>query len=379
MANDNIYDVAIVGGGLAGLALSIQLVKKSHKVIVIEKEKYPFHKVCGEYISMESWDFLNGLGVDLDAINPPIITRLQVSSVNGKLLQHTLPLGGFGISRYKLDHILVQIARAEGAFILENTKVNDVQFSGNEFIIETSGQPYRARLVCGSYGKRSNLDIKWKRTFAVAAKNRLNNYIGVKYHIKTGFPADTIALHNFKNGYCGLVKIEDDHYNLCYLTKADNLKKNNNDIKEMEQSVLHQNPHLEKIWAESSILFTAPLTISKISFDKKTQVEDHILMIGDAAGMITPLCGNGMSMALHGSKIATTHIHNFLQNTITRTTMEKRYSQQWNRQFSRRLITGRRIQRLFGSKWLMNWFIAIGKTFPGLAGYLVKQTHGKTF
>ena len=66
------------------------------------------------------------------------------------------------------------------------------------------------------------------------------------------------------------------------------------------------------------MLWQEPVTISQISFDKKNLVEDHVLMIGDAAGMITPLCGNGMSMALHASKIAAEQINNFLENKISR-------------------------------------------------------------
>ena len=374
-----VYDVAIVGGGLAGIALSIQLKRMSIEVILFEKEEYPFHKVCGEYISLESWDFLNDLGIDLDAMNVPIINKLQVSAINGKLLEQSLPLGGFGISRYKLDSTLVQIARAEGVDILENTKVNNTRFSGDEFIIESSLQTYRAKLVAGSYGKRSNIDIKWKRRFSFAKKNKLNNYIGVKYHIKTDFPADTIALHNFKNGYCGIVKIEDDTYNVCYLTTADNLKKSNGDIQEMERMILSQNPFLKKLFIDSTINFPAPLTISQISFDKKSQVENHVLMIGDAAGMITPLCGNGMSMALHGSKIAARIIHEFLQKNISREEMEKQYCLQWKKQFAQRLKMGRRIQRLFGSRWLTNLLVRWIKPFPKLVNYLVKQTHGTSF
>ncbi len=304
---------------------------------------------------------------------------MQVSAVNGKLLEQSLPLGGFGISRYKLDSTLVQIARSEGVVVLENTKANDIVFSGYEFIIDTSQKKYYSKLACGSYGKRSNIDIKWKRPFSIAAKNKLNNYIGVKYHIKTDFPIDTIALHNFKDGYCGIVKIEDDNYNLCYLTTAENLKKCNGDIKEMERLILSQNPHLKKIFTESKLINHIPLTISQISFDKKSQVENHVLMVGDAAGMITPLCGNGMSMALHGSKIAAVLIHDFLQHIITREEMEKQYSQQWNRQFGQRLIMGRRIQRLFGSKRLSNLFITVVNPFPKFVSYLVKQTHGRPF
>ncbi len=379
MEADTTYDVGIVGGGLAGLALSIQLKRKGHSVILFEKEQYPFHKICGEYISLESWDFLNDLGVDLDSIKVPIIFKLQVSSVNGKILEHILPLGGFGISRYRLDNILVQIAKAEGVCVMENSKVNDVVFSGDQFTIHTSLKQYRAKLVAGSYGKRSNIDIKWKRPFTIAAKNKLNNYIGVKYHIKTDFPIDTVALHNFKNGYCGIVKIEDDNYNVCYLTTANNLQRSNGDIKLMEQKILSENPHLKRIFTESNITLLTPLTISQISFDKKTQVENHVLMVGDAAGMITPLCGNGMSMALHGSKIAASFMHYFLITTITRAEMEKQYTRQWNQEFAHRLKMGRRIQRLFGRNWLTNLFITLVKPFPGLVSYLVRQTHGKPF
>lgn len=147
----------------------------------------------------------------------------------------------------------------------------------------------------------------------------------------------------------------------------------------MEQTILSQNPHLKKIFAESEIIYDSPVTISQISFDKKTQVEDHVLMTGDAAGMITPLCGNGMSMALHGSKIAAVHIHDFLQGNTAREDMEKQYSLQWQQQFAHRLVMGRRIQRLFGSEWPTNLFISMLKPFPGIVEYLIKQTHGKSF
>jgi menaquinone-9 beta-reductase len=364
---------------LAGLALSIQLAGKGHRVIVLEKEEYPFHKVCGEYISLESWDFLVSLGLDLNAMNLPVISQLQVSATQGKLLEQKLPLGGFGISRFLLDDSLVQIARLVGVIIKENTKVNDIIFDQSGFSIDTSQHSYTAKVVCGSFGKRSNIDVRWKRRFSVAAKNKLNNYIGVKYHIKTDFPVDTIALHNFDNGYCGIVKIEEDKYCLCYLTTANNLQKSKGSVHEMEKTILAQNPHLKKIFAESKFLYEAPLTISQISFDKKKQVENHVLMTGDAAGMITPLCGNGMSMALHASKMAANQINLFLEGRISRAEMEEQYTQQWNQEFSMRLKMGRRIQSLFGNKWLTNSFISLVRPFPKLVDYLVRQTHGKIF
>jgi flavin-dependent dehydrogenase len=345
---------------------------------LFEKEQYPFHRVCGEYISMESWDFLQDLGLDLQSLNVSKITELEVSSANGKLLKLKLPLGGFGISRYKLDHVLAQKAKECGVVLIENTKVNEIVFTGNDFRIETSKRNFYSKVAAACFGKRSNLDVKWQRPFIASKKNKLSNYVGVKYHIHSDFPSDSIALHNFKNGYCGIVKVEDDKYCLCYLTTAANLHNAGGDIKKMEKDILSKNKYLEKIFNESEIV-TDAITISQISFDKKTQVEDHVLMIGDAAGMITPLCGNGMSMALHASKLAAEQILLFLNGDITRNMMEKNYVSKWRRLFSSRLRTGRFIQNMFGNEWLISSIISLGNLFPGLIKKLIRQTHGKSF
>ena len=94
----------------------------------------------------------------------------------------------------------------------------------------------------------------------------------------------------------------------------------------MEKNILQKNLHLKNIFENSEILYESPVTISQISFDEKSQVENHVLLMGDAAGMITPLCGNGMSMALHGSKIAAGFIHQFLSGNTSRQEMESAYT-----------------------------------------------------
>lgn len=373
------YDAGIIGGGLAGLALSIQLAKAGYTVALFEKERYPFHKVCGEYISFESWNFLEGLGIPLSDMKLPVISNLVVTAPNGNKLMQPLPLGGFGVSRYKLDNMLKEIAGRNGVALFENCKVTDVLFNKDDFQLQTTNGSFSCRICCGSFGKRSNLDIKWNRPFVHKKPGKLNNYIAVKYHIHTNFPADSIALHNFKNGYCGMSKIEDDKYCLCYLTNAGNLSANDNSIGKMEKNILYENPHLKAVFENSTILYDEPVTISQISFDKKTQVENHILLLGDAAGMITPLCGNGMSMALHGSKIASAYIGLFLEGRLNRATMETAYSDAWTSVFAKRLRTGRLIQSLFGKTWATNLFIAVMKKFPGLTKKLIEQTHGEPF
>lgn len=386
--SDTPYDVAIIGGGVAGLALSIQLARAGYSVCLLEKDKYPFHRVCGEYISLEAWNFLRDLGVPLDALQPPILDTLLLTSPKGRSFTMQLPLGGFGISRYTLDAHLAHLAKQSGVILLEETKAEDVEGEGSCCIRISSRYKnsnsagtgtVHAKLCCGAFGKRSNMDVRWKRAFLQRSDKKLDNYIGVKYHVLANWKANVIGLHNFPGGYCGISKVEGDRFCMCYMTKAESLKANGNDITQMERQVLCTNPHLEALLTEAVRLDSFPVTISQISFSPKTQVEQGVLLLGDAAGMITPLCGNGMSMALHGSKIAFRCIAGFLQGQLTRSAMEQHYAQQWRECFAGRLSAGRALQRFFGKETASNLFINVFRIFPFLARPVVKRTHGTSF
>ncbi|HLI92376.1 MAG TPA: FAD-binding protein, partial [Puia sp.] len=169
------YDVIIAGGGLAGLALSIQLAKAGYSVALFEKENYPFHKVCGEYISLESWNFLQELGLPLSDWNLPVIRHVMVSAPNGLFVRQELPLGGFGLSRYKLDAALAEIARGCGVALRESVKVTEMRVEGSVVAVGTSAETHFSKLACAGFGKRSNLDIKWRRPFTQKRPDRINN------------------------------------------------------------------------------------------------------------------------------------------------------------------------------------------------------------
>jgi len=374
-----VYDIAIIGGGLAGLALSIQSARAGYKTILFEKEEYPFHRVCGEYISLESWNFLEELGLPLSDMNLPLIKRVEVSAPNGNVITQDLPLGGFGISRYKIDADLATLAKEAGVNLMEATKINAVQFDGKHFHITNSEHQFTSTYCCGAFGKRSNLDIKWKRRFVLRKPNKLNNYVAVKYHVYYNLPHDLICLHNFAGGYCGISNVEENKCCLCYLTTAKNLRDNKNNIPEMEQHVLGRNPYLKKIFDSITFVNREPVVISQVSFEKKSVLENHVLMLGDAAGMITPLCGNGMSMALHGAKLAFTLLDACLKHKISREELEDAYTKEWKSYFARRLQMGRLIQGFFGQPFLTNLFISCLKPFPVVSRWLIRQTHGEPF
>jgi menaquinone-9 beta-reductase len=369
-----VIGVIIVGGGLSGLVAANYLAKSKINVTLIEKKGYPFHRVCGEYISNETVPFLKSLDLFPEEFNPPSILKLQLTSVNGRSATLDLDLGGFGISRYSFDHFLFEKAKERGVACHLNTEVESVQWTGDKMEVKTKGKVFHTDVVIGSFGKRSKLDVSLHRPFI----QKRSPYVGVKYHIRTQHPDNLIALHNFKDGYCGMSNVEDGKSTLCYLTHRDNVRKYGH-IETMEEQVLYKNPFLKSIFTNSEFLYEKPEVINEISFETKSPVENHILMSGDAAGMITPLCGNGMAMAIHSAKIVSELVLAFAKKEISRTQLENLYRRKWNSLFANRLWAGRQIQNLFGSEWASNVAVNLARHSKPIANFLVKKTHGVPF
>jgi flavin-dependent dehydrogenase len=366
-------DVLIVGGGLAGLIAALHLHKAGLKVILIEKNAYPHHKVCGEYVSNEVLPYLEWLNIDINKLDPSHINRLQLSTVSGKSIYTNLPLGGFGISRYEFDNFLYQQLLEKGVEIIKDT-VSEITFGNDIFSVHTlAGQEFTTKQVIGAYGKRSSIDIKLDRPFI----KEKSPYLAVKAHYKGNFPDDLVAVHNFNGGYCGVSKVENQHINICYLADYNTFKAHKN-IETYQQKVLYQNKHLEEIFENSEMLFDAPLTISQLAFGAKTAVVNHILLIGDTAGLIHPLCGNGMAMAIHSAKICSELLLQFFDGIISsRIELEKKYTVLWDKQFRSRLKMGSILSSILRKEKLTNVLLTGVIKMPFILQQIIKKTHGK--
>ncbi|RYE24641.1 MAG: NAD(P)/FAD-dependent oxidoreductase [Sphingobacteriales bacterium] len=380
MTPATIYDVIIVGGGLAGLTAAIRLGSAGKKTLLLEKKTYPYHKVCGEYVSKEVLAYLCSLGFDPFKYDAANISKLRISTPSGKSIYAPLDLGAFALSRYTMDKELADIAKAKAAEVLTKTRVTDIQLLNDTFTVSTqTGETYHSKFVIGSWGKRETLDKKLNRSFI----DQHMRYMGVKYHIRTDYPIDEIGLDNFEGGYCGIVKIEGDKYNLCnfYRRPADNAK--HKSIQDYEHDVVFKNPIIKNIFNNSDFLFNDPVVINEVNFAPKPPVEQHILMCGDTAGLITPLCGNGMSMAITGSKILCDMLLQIglldkdVVSTSSRQQLETQYIKAWSSQFKQRLFWGRTIQGMFGNKWLTEASVRLLHSIPMLERSLIKATHGK--
>ena len=366
-------DVIIIGGGLSGLTSAIHLSKAGLHVTVIEKNQYPSHKVCGEYVSNEVLPYLQSLGADPAGLNPSRISRLIISDHYGKTLETTLPLGGFGVSRYAFDYFLMQQVLNNGVDLIEDT-VTNVVFENDRFFIDTNAHGvFSAPVVLGAYGKRAALDGKLSRNFI----NEKSPWLAVKAHYHGDFPADTVGLHNFDGGYCGVSKVENDILNICYLVSYESFR-NYKHIDAHREQVICRNQHLKEIFENSTPLFDKPLTISQVCFSEKEKVSNHILMTGDTAGLIHPLCGNGMAMAIQSAQLAAEKVLEYFASAgKNRMALEQDYTKAWNKMFSSRMRTGRILSKLFHSEKLSATMMKGLILFPRLLPGIIRRTHGK--
>lgn len=368
-----VSDVIIIGGGLAGLCSAIDLSGKGLSVLLFEKEAYPRHKVCGEYVSNETLPYLSSLGIDPFDLGAVRISELEFSGPFGNSLKTELPLGGFGISRFRLDYALYERAREVGASIQQD-RVESIDFKNDEFLVRTrKGQECSSRFVIGAFGKRSTMDKKLDRQFI----RKKSSYVAVKAHYKGDFPENLVGLHNFEGGYCGVSNVEDRKLNICYLVNYEAFQRYK-DLTSFQEEVLKQNKQLASVLSNAQMIFEKPLTISQISFDRKELLVDHILMCGDSAGLIHPLCGNGMGMAIGGARLVSEVILSYFNGQLkSREEVEKHYVRSWNQNFRTRLRAGHSIAALLRFYKVSFFLLPVLRHFPSVLHRLIKLTHGK--
>lgn len=363
--------LVVIGGGLAGLCFAIDAKTKGLDVLLIEQKAYPFHKVCGEYISNEVKPYLTSLGIASTLEEAVDINQLKLSNLYGNSLQVDLPLGGFGISRYTLDNALYERAVQVGVEFIHD-KVTAIEISSNNKIIHTKNHQIEAQLILAAHGKRALIDKLLNRKF-IAHKTP---WVGIKAHFEVpDFDTSIVELHNFHGGYCGISQVENKRINLCALVHTDVFKKYSS-ITDFVANEMTKNRFVSDFLREANSVFEDYLAISQISFQQKTKYEEGILFIGDTAGLIHPLCGNGMAMAIHSAKIASTHVINYMiHNNFD--LLAANYKEEWRKTFQHRMKVGAVLQALLLKPKLTNIAMRMLTQTPTLVKTIIRQTHGE--
>ena len=372
------YDALVIGGGLAGCSTALQLARDGHKVLLAEQATYPRHKLCGEFLSPEAQSSFRQLGV-LDSVHEagasPIHQTL-LTAPNGALTKHSLPGTALGLSRYHLDRLLFRHACAAGVEGRPGTRVTRVEGSIDEgFGVTVGADTIEARLVLGAYGRRGRLDRALNRPFLTETSPYVAfkaHYAGASAHELQG----TIELHSAPGGYCGLSPVEGERINICWIGQTDALKAAGGTPSDMLTQTLRENPVLDDRLQGLTRVSDRFEAVSQVPLMPKSRFANDVCMIGDAAGMIAPLCGDGMAMALRTADIVSPLASSFLDGHRSAPAFRTNYEDTWQQTFGRRMRLGRWIHAAAFRPGIARLLVQGCRFLPSLARWLIRTTRG---
>ncbi|MCY7336265.1 MAG: NAD(P)/FAD-dependent oxidoreductase [Chamaesiphon sp.] len=359
------YDAVIIGAGLAGCSAAIQMAATGVRVLLLEQSRYPVHKLCGEFLSVEVTAAFERLGIleSVQTAGASSIRRAYLTTKNGKSFHHPLPGTALGLSRYRLDAILFERSIQMGAECRDGVTVKSV--TGNlqtGFEVVTSQGIFTSRTVLGAYGKKSALSSQLKRSPFVAFKA---HYTGVQV-------SDAIELHAFDGGYCGLSAIESGQVNLCWIGHERILQGNRS-----LPPGLYTNPVLADRLSTMQRVPGSLHGLSQISLAIKPKFQQDVCQIGDTAGMIMPLCGDGMAMALRSTELAIPLALAFLDGKLSAPEFKYCYAVAWNREFWRRLRVGKLMHDAFIHPSVADWGVDLCDRLPAIGAWIIQATRGR--
>ncbi len=371
------YDIIVVGGGLAGSAAASLLARAGATVLLLEAATLPHDKLCGEFLSPETVGIFQRLGVwsAIDALAPPRLTAARIIARDGARWDAPFPAPGIGLSRYALDKLLFDHAGQVGADVRQAARVTGMVGSlveGFGVTWQTGNRAHaaEARVVLGAWGRRANLD----RTLGRGFLSLDHPTFALKAHYHGPPIGRRVELHGFDGGYCGLAEIEGGRINLCLLAETRVLHACGGDPERLAAEVLPTNTALAAWLAHAERIHDRFLAISQIPFVRKAVVENDVLMLGDAAGLISPLAGNGMAMGLAAAEMAAPLVLDTLAGRRTAASLKATYSRQWHARFDRRLRLGRLAQPLMLRPITLGLGLRALRLIPPLGAALVANT-----
>ena len=295
------FDHVVIGGGPAGAMTAFRLAAAGCEVILLEKQREPHHKVCGEFLSAEAMGYLDRIGVDPRALGARPIHRVRLHTGHSSV--HTeLPFSALSLSRRTLDEALLKRATTAGAYVRRGAFVERLVRHGDTFCIQLSeGKQIQSRNVFLGTGKHDLAEIP-------RGKGSHPDLVGFKMHWQLAPDAIETIRHSmelflFRHGYGGLALIEDDVANLCFVTRQIRLRQLGN-WRALLDTIRQETPAIDSILRGAEQCWPKPLAISPIPYGYFAESAEGIWRIGDQAAVIPSFTGDGMSIALHSGDLA---------------------------------------------------------------------------
>jgi geranylgeranyl reductase family protein len=283
------FDVAIVGGGPAGSSCAAFCALAGLRTLVIEREKFPRGKVCGDCLNPSCWAVLERLGVAQRVRDLPHskLDSVEFIAIDGHKVVVDLPTGHnceVSVKRSLFDDLLLTRARDVGADVRERTTVTALANSGNWKIETAAGESFSARTLIGADGRNSTV-ARLRNLLPRAARER----VALQAHIP--LPRNfgrRIILQFLREGYSGQAPVNETQLNLCLVGTPPTISRLRN-------------------WAEHRFEITPDQpwrTITPLTRSPVPCGHENLLFIGDAARVVEPFTGEGIYYALRSGELA---------------------------------------------------------------------------
>ena len=335
------FDVAIVGAGPAGAAAAISLARKGYGVAVVDKEKFPRDKLCGDFVNPINWPILRELGVEsaVLATSHEKITAFRLTACSGETAEASLPSRqehadfGIGLRRRSLDDILLQKARREGAAVFDECRITQLKRQERGWSLALDGRSGTgeicAKVLIGADGRNSWLAHRLGLSSAGGMHGR-----SVGFQIQLPSPQGTggrVEIHLFPGGYAGVVGLGDGTVNLCLAVDKEKLP-HERQLEFLWTHCLPQNPCLKETIDRREPIDQARSTYP-VYFKPRRSFADGVLLAGDAARVSEPVSGEGIYCAMKSGVLAAETINEVFRSGDFSAARLSRYERDCRRAF----------------------------------------------
>jgi flavin-dependent dehydrogenase len=359
------FDLIVAGAGPAGSACAITAARAGRRVLLLDKDKFPRHKVCGEFVSAESLHLLQSLLSDTqshDFAARPEVPAARIF-LDGKSISFPVTPPARSIPRFDLDAALLASARGCGVRVEEGAAVRWVARNAAQngvFTVHTAETAFSGTAVVNATGRWSQLT-----QYDVARKGK---WIGLKAHFREHAPPNSVDLYFFSGGYCGVTMVDSQTVNACAMVES-------GAARSLEE-VFGSHPELWRRSRNWQPVFPA-VTTSPLYFRKPETCDQGMLLAGDSAGFIDPFAGDGISLALHGGTLAAESLLPFLEGQLSLEESQHRYGTRYAERFAPAFRNAARLRALLSvPKWIRSRLFGLVGTRP-VANLIVRGTRAQ--
>lgn len=280
----------ILGGGPAGAAAAITLARAGTRPLVIERTRETGDALCGGFLSWRTLAALDRLGVAPDALGDAVVRRVRLFA-GGRMVEAPLPAAARGVSRRRLDALLLARAEAVGAAVERGVAVRAVErdalrtddgalLTGDSLFLASGKHDVRGAARGAPRARDPWLGLRLRR----AAMPALERLVG-----------DAIELHLFRGGYAGMVRQEDGTTNICLALRRSRLTAAGTPARLMV-ALAEEAPALGERIGDARGTIEA---VANVPYGWRARGGvAGLFRLGDQAAVIPSLAGEGMGIAL---------------------------------------------------------------------------------